>query len=144
MSDHHGDTLLSQSTDQTKHIADTIERGIGYETVALCHRLRVVQIPSVVRMVGFGGLPTALPDTEMEIMRSGLSQTLRAVPHPFLTIGRRVRITRGPFAGLEGILVRSQKRTRFVISLDLILRSVAVEVDAADLEPVWLGKILPQ
>ena len=50
------------------------------------------------------GQPTALPDTEMEIMRSGLSQSLRAEPHPFLTVGRRVQITRGPFAGLEGIL----------------------------------------
>jgi transcription antitermination factor NusG len=106
--------------------------GYVFVRLALCHRLRVVQIPSVVRMVGFGGLPTALPDTEMEIMRSGLSQTLRADPHPFLTIGRRVRITRGPFAGLEGILKRKKSNLRVVVSLELIQRSVAVDVDAAD------------
>ncbi len=110
----------------------------GYIVVrlALRDRLRVVQIPSVVRMVGFGGLPTALPDTEMEIMRTGLSQSLHAEPHPFLTVGRRVRITAGPFAGLEGVLKRKKSSLRVVVSLELIQRSVAVDVDIADVRPV--------
>jgi len=89
----------------------------------------------VVRLVGFSGQPTALPDTEMEIMRSGLSQSLRAEPHPFLTVGRRVRITGGPFAGLEGVLRRKKSGMRVVVSLGLIQRSVAVDVDVADLRP---------
>jgi transcription termination/antitermination protein NusG len=110
--------------------------GYVFVRLALCDRLRVVQVPSVVRLVGFGGLPSALPDTEMEIMRSGLSQSLRAEPHPFLTVGRRVRITSGPFAGLEGILKRKKSNLRVVVSLELIQRSVAVDVDAADLRPV--------
>jgi transcription termination/antitermination protein NusG len=110
----------------------------GYVLVrlALRDRLPVVQIPSVVRLVGFGGLPTALPDTEMEIMRSGLSQSLRAEPHPFLTVGRRVRITSGPLAGLEGILTRKKNNFRVVVSLELIQRSVVVDVDAADVGAV--------
>jgi len=106
--------------------------GYVFVRLALGDRLRVVQIPSVVRLVGFGGLPTALPDTEMEILRSGLSERLRAEPHPFLTVGRRVRITAGPFAGLEGILRRKKANLRVVVSLELIQRSVAVDVDAAD------------
>ena len=106
--------------------------GYVFVRLALGDRLRVVQIPSVVRLVGFGGLPTALPDTEMEILRSGLSERLRAEPHPFLTVGRRVRITAGPFAGLEGILRRKKTNLRVVVSLELIQRSVAVDVDAAD------------
>jgi transcription antitermination factor NusG len=109
--------------------------GYVFVRLALCDRLRVVQIPSVVRLVGFGGLPTALPDTEMEIMRAGLSQSLRAEPHPFLAVGRRVRITGGPFAGLEGVLKRKRSTLRVVVSLDLIQRSVAVDVDAADVRP---------
>jgi hypothetical protein len=51
-------------------------------------------------------------------------------------VGRRVRVRTGALAGLEGMLVRRKNGTRFVISLDLIMRSVAVEVDAHDLEPV--------
>jgi len=92
----------------------------------------VLQIPSVVRLVGFNGLPTPLPDTEMETLRSGLSERLRAEPHPFLTVGRCVRIRNGPFAGLEGILKRKKSNLRVVVSLELIQRSVAVDVDAAD------------
>ncbi|HXJ03605.1 MAG TPA: UpxY family transcription antiterminator [Candidatus Acidoferrum sp.] len=109
--------------------------GYVFVRLALCDRLRVVEIPSVVRLVGFGALPTALPDTEMKIMRAGLSQSLRVEPHPFLTIGRRVRITGGPFAGLEGILRQRKSHLRVVVSLELIQRSVAVDVDAADVRP---------
>jgi transcription antitermination factor NusG len=108
--------------------------GYVFVRLALSERMRVVQIPSVVRLVGFGGLPTALPDTEMEILRAGLSQSLRAEPHPFLTVGRRVRISGGPFAGLEGVLKRKKSNLRVVVSLELIQRSVAVDVDAADVE----------
>ena len=106
--------------------------GYVFVRLALRERLRVLRIPSLVRLVGFGGLPTALPDEEMEILRSGLCESLRAEPHPFLTVGRRVRITGGPFAGLEGVLKRKKNNLRVVVTLELIQRSVAVDVDAAD------------
>lgn len=109
--------------------------GYVFVRLALRERLRVVQIPSVVRLVGFNGLPTALPDEEMEILRTGICQSLRAEPHPFLTVGRRVRIIRGPFAGLEGVVKRKKSGMRVVVSLELIQRSVAVDVDATDLRP---------
>src|SRR6267378_3461052 len=96
--------------------------GYVFVRLALRDRLRVLQIPSVVRLVGFNGQPAALPDTEMEIMRSGLSQGLRAEPHPFLTVGRHVLITGGPFAGLGGVLRRKKSGTRVVVSLGLIQR----------------------
>ena len=70
----------------------------------------------------------------MDTLRSGLLQTLRAEPHPFLTVGRRVRITGGPFAGLEGILKRKKGNLRVVVSLDLIQRSIIADVDLADIE----------
>jgi len=109
--------------------------GYVFVRLALRDRLRVLQIPSVVRLVGFNGLPTALPDTEMEILRSSLSKRLRAEPHPFLTIGNRVRITSGPFAGLEGVLKRRKTGLRVIVSIHQILQSVAVEVGEEDLKP---------
>jgi transcription antitermination factor NusG len=60
---------------------------------------------------------------------------VRAEPHPFLTVGRRVRISGGPFTGLEGILKRRKNGLRVVVSLSLIQRSVAVDVDVADVVP---------
>jgi len=106
--------------------------GYVFVRLALCDRLRVVQIPSVVRLVGFGGLPVALPESEMKILQTGLSQNGNAEPHPFLAVGRRVRITGGPFAGLEGVLKCKKSNLRVVVSLGLIQKSVAVDVDIAD------------
>ncbi len=113
--------------------------GYIFVRITLGDRLRVVQIPSVVRLVGFNGLPAVLPDREMEIMRLGLSERLQTEPHPFLTVGRRVRITSGPLAGLEGILKRKRNNLRVVVSLNIIQRSVAVDVDAADVIPIGSG-----
>jgi transcription antitermination factor NusG len=101
--------------------------------------LRVLEIPSVVRLVGFNGRPAALPNEEMEILRAGLRQDSLAEPHPLLTVGRRVRITGGPFAGLEGVLKRKRSSVRVVVTLELIQRSVAVDVDAADVQVVVGG-----
>jgi transcription antitermination factor NusG len=114
--------------------------GYVFVRLPLCERLRVLQIPGVVRLVSFNGLPAALPDDEMEILRSGLGGNLRAVPHPFLTVGRRVRITRGPFAGLEGILRRHKSQLRVVVSLDMIQRSVAVDIDVAEVCAIGHGR----
>ena len=110
--------------------------GYVFVRLVLRDRLRVLQIPSIVRLVGFGGLPTAVPDEQVEGLRSGLAAGLCVEPHPFLVVGRRARIVRGPLSGLEGILRRKKNNFRFVLSIELIQRSFAVEVDAADVQPL--------
>jgi len=110
--------------------------GYVFVRIPLFDRLRVIEIPSVVRLVGFGGgLATALPNDQVEALRSGLNGELKALPHPFLSVGRRVRIKSGPLAGLEGILLRRKGGHRVVVSLEMIQRSISVEADLADLEP---------
>ncbi len=109
--------------------------GYVFVRMALRERVRVQQIPGVARLVGFGGMPKALPEEEIEVLRAGLALGIRAKPHPFLTIGRRVRVSSGPLRGLEGIILRRKNRTRFILSFDLITRSVAVEIDDVDLVP---------
>jgi transcription antitermination factor NusG len=110
--------------------------GYVFVRLALQDRLSVLQIPSVVRLIGFGGLPAALSDEEVEILRSGLADDLHAEPHPFLTVGRHVRIVRGPLVGFEGVLRRIKNNLRFVISVELIRSAFAVDVDAADVQPL--------
>jgi transcription antitermination factor NusG len=110
--------------------------GYVFVHLALRDRMRVLQTPSVVRLVSFGGQPAALPEQEIETLRQGLTRELRAEPHTYLKAGQRVRVRSGPLCGLEGILARKKNGTRFVISFELIMRSVAVEIDAGDLEPV--------
>jgi transcription antitermination factor NusG len=110
--------------------------GYVFVHLALSNRLQVLQTPSVVRIVGFGGRAVSLPEKEIEALRQGFAKEVRVEPHPYVQIGKRVRVKTGPLQGLEGILVRKRKVSRFVISLDLIMRSVAVEFDVADLQPI--------
>jgi transcription antitermination factor NusG len=110
--------------------------GYVFVRLALSDRMRVLQTPSVVRLVSFGGHPAALPEKEIETLRQGLTRELRAEPHAYLKAGRRVRVRSGPLRGLEGLLVRKKNGTRFVISFELIMSSMAVEIDVAELEPV--------
>lgn len=110
--------------------------GYVFVRLPLRDRLRVLQVPSVVRFVGCGDLPTALPESEIESLRNGLREELRAQPHPYLMTGRRVRVKSGPLAGMEGILQRRKGDFRVVLSIDLIMRSIAVDVDIADVLPL--------
>jgi transcription antitermination factor NusG len=112
--------------------------GYVFVRLAMRDRLRVLQTPGVAKLVGFNGIPATLPDEEIEALKKGLVCGLRAEPHPYLTVGRRVRVKAGPLEGLEGIVIRRKNRLRLVISLDVIHRAAAVEVEAADLE--LLGK----
>lgn len=99
-------------------------------------RLRVLQIPGVVRMVGFHGSPTPMPEEDIDSIRAFLDRGWRAEPHPYLQAGRRARVVRGPLAGIAGIVLRRKNRTRLVISVDLIQRAMAIEMDESDLAPI--------
>jgi transcription antitermination factor NusG len=110
--------------------------GYLFVHIDLRDRLRVLQVPGVVRLVGFNGVPASLPQVELEIIRSALSKGVEVEPHPYLRVGQRVRIISGPMEGLQGILLRRRGRPRVVVSVDLIMRSVALDIDAAQIEPV--------
>jgi len=70
-------------------------------------------------------------------LRRGLVQGASAQPHPYLSAGRRVRVIAGPLQGAEGTLVKRKGNLRVILSMDLIKRSVIVDVSEADLEPVF-------
>ena len=110
----------------------------GYILVRLPLRekMRVLQIPGVAKLVGFNGSPVPLPDAEIDALREKLNRQVRAQPHPYLQAGRRVRVRAGPLEGFEGILVRRKHKYRIVVSIALIMRSIAAEVDLADVESV--------
>jgi transcription antitermination factor NusG len=119
------------------HVQLPLFAGYAFVRIRLCDRLQVLKVPGVVRLIGFNGLPTALPEGDIERLRQALSDGTKAAPHPFLTVGRRVRITAGPLTGHEGILVRRHGNPRVVLSISVIQRSIFVEVDTSSLEPLW-------
>ena len=99
-------------------------------------RVTVLQVPGVLSVIGGMGTQfNPLPEFEIEALRKGLDP-LRAEPHPLLLTGQRVRICKGALAGIEGIVVRKKNNLRVVLTLDLIMQSVSLEVDEEDLEPM--------
>jgi len=122
--------------DRRKELDLALFPGYVFVRLALQDRLRVLQLPSAVRLVSFNGQPAVLPEAEIEGLRQRLARGGRLEPHPYLRVGRRVRVCGGPMQGLEGIIVRRKDRCRVVFSLDLLMRSVAVEVDESDVEPL--------
>jgi transcription antitermination factor NusG len=122
--------------DRTVRLQLPLFPGYVFVHLPVQERLRVQQVPGVVHLVSSGATPIAVPEQEVHQIREVLTRGLRAEPHPFLRAGRHVRVRSGPLAGLDGIVVRKKNRLRFVVSVELILKSVAVEVDEADLEAV--------
>lgn len=127
---------LRRWADRRKLVQLPLFPGYVFVRIALKDRLQVLEIPSVTYLVGFNGHPVPLPDVEVEAIRTCAALRNGVEPHPYLRVGKRARIIRGPLRGLEGILLRRRGRCRFVISLELIMRSVAVEVEEADLSPL--------
>lgn len=119
--------------DRRVRLAMPLFPGYVFVFLALRDRLQVLQIPGVVHLVGFNGYPAPLDPGDIDRLRAALNQ-LRTEPHPFLTVGRKVRVRSGPLAGADGILLRRKNGCRVVLSLELIQRSVAVEVDIGDLD----------
>jgi transcription antitermination factor NusG len=109
--------------------------GYLFVRIASTERIRVLEVPSVISIVGRGRELLPLPDFEIESLRTGL-HLRQAEPHPHLVVGQRARIRGGALAGMEGIVLRKNNSLRVVLTLDLIMQSVSVEVDGDELEPI--------
>jgi transcription antitermination factor NusG len=107
--------------------------GYVFVRTDLHNRVGVLAVPGVVSMIGTASRPAPLPDFEVEALRAGLDPT-RAEPHPLLTVGQRVRIKTGALAGIEGIVVRKKSAFRVVLTLSLLMQSIAIEVEGDDVE----------
>lgn len=122
--------------DRRMRIQQPLFSGYIFVRLALQDRLRILQVPSVVRLVSFNGQPAPLSDQEIDTLQKSLIPELRALPHPYLKVGRRVRIVKGPLSGAEGVVVRRKNGLRFVLLMDLIMRAASVEVGAADIQAI--------
>lgn len=101
-------------------------------------RLRVLEPSGVLSIIGTRGGPTPLPAEEIERLRTGLP-LLKAEPCPAFAVGDPVKICRGPLEGLTGVLARYKNSLRVIITLNLILKSVAVELPLTDIQPFHLS-----
>jgi len=95
------------------------------------NRLPVIMTPGIVRIVGAGASPIPVSDVELMSLQIAMRERIPAHPQVFLRGGAKVAITEGPLAGIEGIVVKERDPLRMVVSIDLLQRSVLLEIPSA-------------
>ncbi len=99
-------------------------------------RLPLLTIPGALQLVGIGKVPVAIDDVEIAAIRAAAQSGLAVEPWPFMEVGQRVVLEEGPLTGLEGLLVEVRKQHRIVVSVTLLGRSVAVEIERQWVRPL--------
>src|SRR5277367_5119749 len=103
-------------------------------------RLPVLVTPGVISVVGQGRIPMPVDDGEIAAIQMVVSSGLQAEPWPYLEIGQKIRIQQDSLHGLEGILINFKGNHRIVVSVSLLRRSVALEIDRSLVQPVDAGR----
>jgi transcription antitermination factor NusG len=125
-----------QWSDRVKELELPLFPGYLFCRFDVNSRLPILVTPGVTLIVGYGKAPISISDGEIEAVRTVTKSGAAAEPWPFLEAGQRVRIQDGSLGGLEGLLLQVKNSWRIVLSVELLQRSVAVEVDRASVVPV--------
>jgi transcription antitermination factor NusG len=100
------------------------------------NRLPILVTPGVISVVGRGRVPLPVDDAEITALQTVVSSGLSTEPWPYLEIGQRIRIESDALKGLEGILIKFKGNHRIVVSVSLLRRSVALEIDRNCVSPL--------
>lgn len=109
----------------------------------LDRKLQIVSTPGVHMILHRGERVATIPEMEIEAIQRVIAGRFRVEPHPFLKCGETVRVVRGALDGVNGILLRKKNWQRLVLSVNMLAQSVAVEIDASDVEPLRTHEWLP-
>jgi len=123
-------------SDRTKELELPLFPGYIFCRFDLEHRLPILVTPRVEYIVGIGKVPFPVDEAEIVVLQSIVKSGLPAEPWPFLQVGQQVQIDYGPLEGVNGLLLALKKPCRLVVSVTLLQRSVAVEIDSAWVTPL--------
>jgi transcription antitermination factor NusG len=129
-------TAAHQWKDRVKRVSLPLFPCYVFIRGPLVQWLPVLTTPGVHAVVGYGGEPACIADAEIDAIRTVVDSSVKAEPYPYLKCGDRVRVTAGPLRGLEGILLRKKNWCKLLLSVDMLQRSVAVEIDVAMIQRV--------
>jgi transcriptional antiterminator RfaH len=118
-------------SDRIKVVEAPLFPGYIFCRLDLQNRLPILTTPGVIRIVGYNRSPVSIEVSEISAIQTLVASGLPDQPWPFIAAGDKVRITRGPLRGVEGILIAFKGSHRLILSVTLLQRSVAVEVDSA-------------
>ena len=100
------------------------------------HRLPILQTPNVNLVVGIGRDPAPIDETEIEAIRRVVNAGVVYAPHPYVKVGQLVRVESGSLSGLVGLVTDLRNDSRLIISVNLLMRSVSVEIERAWVKPL--------
>jgi len=123
-------------SDRFKEIECPLFPGYVFCRLNPLNRLPILMIPGVFLIVGMGKTPIPIDEAEIAAIQSAVKSGLPSQPWPFVQIGQRVQIEHGPLCGLEGVLLDFRGRHRLVLSVTLLQRSIAVQVEDAWVTPI--------
>lgn len=123
-------------SDRVKELEQPLFPGYLFCRFDYFNRRPVVTTPGVLQIVGYGRTATPLSDAEIQALQLAVSSGIPKQPWPYLEVGQRVRVNYGTLTGLEGILVSVKGNHRVVLSVTLLQRSVAMEVETSWLSPI--------
>lgn len=126
----------SQWSDRKKEIELPLFPGYVFCRFNALQRMPILTIPGVNAVVGIGKTLMPVEERELNAIRAVLQSDTYCEPWPFLEVGQRVSVTRGPLEGTEGIVTMLKNKCRLVISVNLLQRSVAAEIDRDCLKPI--------
>jgi transcription antitermination factor NusG len=118
-----------QWSDRVAQVDLPLFSGYVFCRLDLSNRMPVLTTPGIVRIVGVGKCPAPVDESELSAVRAIVQSGMSALPWPMPQIGERVAIDHGPLAGLEGALIGVKSQLRLVVSVTMLQRAVAVEVD---------------
>ena len=131
-------------SDRVREIDAPLIPGYVFARLDPHNRLPILTVPGVVGIVSFAKEPVPIPDVEIDALRRVLETGAHCGPWPFLKAGQLVRIERGALAGVEGILLQVKSRYRLVISVSILQRCVAVEVERDTVRPIGTANPNPR
>ena len=123
-------------SDRVKDLDVPLFPGYVFGRFSDVDRIRILRTPGVAKIVGFAGIPAPVPENELDAIRLALASRLPLGPWPFLKTGSRVRVEDGPLRGLEGRLLREREGLRLVVGIELLQRSLAIEIDSGMISPL--------
>ena len=122
-------------SDRIQQVELPLFPGYVFSRFDLNARLPVLECPGVVHLVSIGGAPAPIPEEELQAVRRMIDAKLPIEPYPFLRAGQKIRVDRGPLAGVEGVVVKLKNAFRLVAAVTLLQRSISVEIDPAWVSP---------
>jgi len=129
-------TTTRQWSDRIKSLSLPLFPGYVFCRFNLHSRLPILVTPGVNQVVGAGKTPITVDESELLSIRRVLESGVAAQPWPYLKIGETVSIENGPLEGMTGIVTRIKNSYRLVVSVSLLMRSVAVELDSHWIKPL--------